>query len=241
VPGRTTSAAAGSRGTDPVVPAAGFGRLPGPSTGGFTWSVTPGGDFTVDDENGTVEVSLTLQTVGEPEPQGPYTPGGTVDGHPAVWAPMGVSAELVWQYEPGAWARLSAEGASNAEATRIADSVQFGGQHSIAMLFHLPALPTGFTVVGARAIHNTQLAPVAGGGALTLRADGGGCSAKDGGVHDELSLSAYSGMKSNPFGGAPAVALRSPMGSTYPTASPRRCGEDVDGEDPRGIRPVQRT
>jgi len=72
------------RGKDPMVPLASFGWLPGPSTGGFTWTLTKGGDFNIADENGTVNVSLTLQAVGKPEPGGTHTPAGTVDGRPAV-------------------------------------------------------------------------------------------------------------------------------------------------------------
>lgn len=66
----------------------------------------------------------------------PPTPGGTVDGHPAMWVSRGVSPELVWEYKPGAWASLLPEGASKAEATRIADSAQFGTQDPIPLPFH---------------------------------------------------------------------------------------------------------
>ena len=188
--GTASSAAVGSQGTDPMVPTAAFGWLPGASTGGFGWTVTTGGGSTIDVENGTVNAALNLQYVGEPEPRGPYTPAGTVDGHPAVWVQFNSQTNLAWQYEPGAWAVLLAEGGSNADLLKIADSVQFGGQSPMAMPFHLPAVPAGFTVSGAEADRNSQDEPAAGGGGVTLCAHSGGCSTKNGTIEDRLSLSA---------------------------------------------------
>lgn len=166
------------QGQDPMVPLASFGWLPGPPTGGFAWSLTKHGDFTISDEPGTVNVSLTLQAVGEPELGGSHASAGTVEGQPAVWISDTSGPRLTWQYEPGAWAVLLAEGATNAQATRIANGLRFGTQDPMTMPFHLPALPKGFTVGAASALRNTQSASVQGDGSVTLCANASGCSTK---------------------------------------------------------------
>lgn len=173
-------------GPDPLVPPVGFGYLPGPSTGGFNWTLTADGGYNFSDENGTVNVSLTLGT----KPGGSFTDAGTVDGQPAQWDTRTSDPDLVWQYGPGAWAELLADGATKPEALKIADSLQFGGQKPLAMPFHLPELPAGFTVAGAAVMHNTQYATVVANGALALCAVSSGCQGKDRQWHDILSLTA---------------------------------------------------
>ena len=211
LPARTTASAGPDlwghalRGKDPMVPLASFGWLPGPSTGGFTWTLTKGGDFDIADENGTVNVSLTLQAVGKPEPGGTHTPAGTVDGQPAEWMSGMSDPELLWQYEPGAWAVLLVEGATQDQATRVADSLRFGSQDPVAMPFQLPALPKGFTVGGASAMRNTQNKTAMGNGSLTLCAKAGGCSTKNGQPQDILSLSASSPVQFNQSEGSGTV------------------------------------
>lgn len=208
-PGNTTATSTpvvglGLPHTDPMTPPVGLGFLPGPSIGGYNWSVATGGYFNFADENGSVNASLTLQPVGEAKPAGSYKPAGTVNGQPAEWRTVLSDPELVWQYTPGAWADLLAEGATQAQATQIADNLRYGAQAPIAMPFHLPSLPAGFTVVGASAMRNTQTTPVAGNGSLTLCATGATCAAKDIGWNDSLNLSAST---PNGFGGSPTNTL----------------------------------
>lgn len=205
-PTTASTPVAGLSGKDPMVPPVRFGWLPGPSTGGFNWSLTAGGEYKFSDENGTVNVSLTLQPVGAPERNGSYTPAGSVDGQPAAWLGGSSDPELLWQYKTGAWADLLVEGATKAQALRVADNLRFGRQSPVALPFRLPGLPVGFTVGEAAAMRNTQVTPVLGNGALLLCATGAGCSTDYGGSsRDTLYLSATTALGTEYRGSLPLL------------------------------------
>lgn len=170
----TTALASSSpgHGSDPMTPQLAFGYLPGPATGGFGWTESTMGS-NIDVENGTVNVSAMLLRPGAPEPGGPYTDGGTVNGHPAVWASgVAIQPVLAWHYKPDAWAYVLAEGANDAQTHKIAETLRIGPQPPIPLPMHLAALPHGFTVSGGSATGTTATKPNSGGGfSLCYRGD----------------------------------------------------------------------
>ena len=160
-------------GVDPMTPQLAFGWLPGPTIGGYGWTEDASGS-TIAVENGTVNASVTLEPPGAPEPAGPYTDAGTVDGHPAVWAAQGGGGNnplLVWRYKPDTWANVLAEGANQADTLKIADTLHIGPQAPMPLPMHLAALPHGFTVGGGSAVRNTNTKVYGGGFTLCAQGD----------------------------------------------------------------------
>lgn len=178
-------------GTDPMTPQLAFGWLPGPTTAGFSWEENA--DFSnIAVENGVVNVSVVLEHSGKPEPTG--TNAGTVNGHPAVWAEEQGQRVLVWRYKPDAWAYVLAEGGTDADMLKIADTLRIGPQAPIPLPMHLAALPHGFTVSGGSASGTTATRANSGGGfSLCYRGD---CDTNG------ISITAYADSPLTPVSGS---------------------------------------
>lgn len=223
-------------GSDPMTPQLAFGWLPGPATGGFGWSEDPTRGSTIDVENGTVNLSVTLEHPGAPEPGGPYTDGGTVNGHRAVWA-SGVAIEpvLAWHYKPDAWAYVLAEGANSADTHKIAETLRIGPQVPIPLPMHVAALPHGFTVGGGSATGHTATKGDTGGG-FTLCTQGN-CSWNNLTVTANIGFGLkLPGEASTVVAGASAPASGKPVSGGFAPFSPPRGGPVIESFSIDGLQ-----
>ncbi|MFB9837095.1 hypothetical protein [Actinoallomurus acaciae] len=163
----SSPAAESAKYADPLVERAAFGWLPdGLHANGYVADHQHEKFFQTTAQGGRrgATVTLTAYERGK-EPFLGYLPGGvparriparSVNGHHAYWVfepdPSGQSSfQLRWQYAPGSWADLQADGlrGDRAELTRtayrIAAAATFGSGRPIAMPLHVGGVPGGLS------------------------------------------------------------------------------------------------
>lgn len=160
-------AAESARYDDPLMERAAFGWLPdGLHANGYVADHQHEKFFQVNAQGGKAGAMVTLTAYERgKEPFLGYLSGGVpakripaapINGHRAYWIfkpnPSGQSSfKLRWQYAPGSWADLEANGlrGNGAELTRVAyrtaRSATFGSARPIAMPLHIGGVPGGLS------------------------------------------------------------------------------------------------